>query len=536
MIALYLRTLSYLKPIQIVFRVYYSIRNRCIKYKPGNHCNKLLTPLHFKYIYTNSDYININGELITFNLLNISREFKFDDIDWNLGDYGKLWTYNLNYFDFLFTEGLSNHNGVKLISRYAKYDTELKLKDGIEPYPISIRSVNIIKYISSFGLPQAQLNSINHMLFNHGRWLSRNIEYNILANHLLENGIALLFLAYYFKDKSFENKARKILFDELFEQILQDGGHYERSPMYHQKLLIRLLDCIQLIQNNASVFNHTKLLSNLKVKVSFMLAWLSNMSYRNGKFPCFGDSAADQMISLKELIDYSEKTDVVLPQNNLYDSGFRKLESEYWELFINIGEITPPYQPGHSHADIFNYDMCFMGNPIICDTGISTYNNNDIRAFERSTKAHNTVQIENIDQSEMWSAFRVGHRAHVKILTDNHSSIVAQHDGYKKLGIIHKRSFSICDEFIHIEDSIIKNKPNQFQSFSYIHFHPSVALKLVGYTLIVNDCIEIVFKDFLDISIVDYEYALSYNKRLTSACIVGKFHSTSSYMVRYIRR
>ena len=33
-------------------------------------------------------------------------------------------------------------------------------------------------------------------------------------------------------------------------KILEDGGHFELSPMYHQIMLFRVLDCIQLLKLN----------------------------------------------------------------------------------------------------------------------------------------------------------------------------------------------------------------------------------------------------------------------------------------------
>ena len=34
-------------------------------------------------------------------------------------------------------------------------------------------------------------------------------------------------------------------------KILEDGSHFELSPMYHQIMLLRVLDCIQLIKLNS---------------------------------------------------------------------------------------------------------------------------------------------------------------------------------------------------------------------------------------------------------------------------------------------
>ena len=76
-----------------------------------------------------------------------------------------------------------------------------------------------------------------------------NIEYHLMGNHLLENGFSLLFGGVYFGDARFCRKAEEILREELAEQILPDGGHYERSPMYHQIILGRVLDCINLLKS-----------------------------------------------------------------------------------------------------------------------------------------------------------------------------------------------------------------------------------------------------------------------------------------------
>ncbi len=64
-----------------------------------------------------------------------------------------------------------------------------------------------------------------------------------MGNHLLEDAYSLFIAALYFKDDKFYRKSKKMLWQELKEQILPDGAHYEQSPMYHCILLDRLLDC-----------------------------------------------------------------------------------------------------------------------------------------------------------------------------------------------------------------------------------------------------------------------------------------------------
>ena len=44
-----------------------------------------------------------------------------------------------------------------------------------------------------------------------------------------------------------------------------------------------------------------------------------------------------------------------------------------YELFIDVGNIGPDYQPAHAHSDTFNFELIKGDNPIFVDTGISTY-------------------------------------------------------------------------------------------------------------------------------------------------------------------
>ena len=76
-----------------------------------------------------------------------------------------------------------------------------------------------------------------------------------------------------FKMKSLYNKSKNLLISELNEQVLKDGAHFELSPMYHQIILSRLLDCIQLIKLN-SEWKKDNLLLFLEAKASLMISWL----------------------------------------------------------------------------------------------------------------------------------------------------------------------------------------------------------------------------------------------------------------------
>ena len=109
------------------------------------------------------------------------------------------------------------------------------LKDGKESYPTSLRIINLIKFISANNINKE---NIFCLIREDSNRLLKNLEFHLYGNHLLENAFALLFSSFLFNDKKYFRVADKILKNELKEQILNDGAHYELSPMYHSIILI----------------------------------------------------------------------------------------------------------------------------------------------------------------------------------------------------------------------------------------------------------------------------------------------------------
>ena len=122
------------------------------------------------------------------------------------------------------------------------------------------------------------------------------------------------------------------------------------------------------------------------------------------------DAAFGVAPTSKELLEYAKRLGLHIRENELSDSGYRKFESDNYELVFDIGEVGPTYQPGHTHADTLSFELHINNRPIIIDTGTSTYEVNDIRFYERSTRAHNTVTINGENSSEIWAGHRVGRR------------------------------------------------------------------------------------------------------------------------------
>lgn len=499
-IALLFHTLKHLRFKQVYFRLFYFLRNRFFKKTYTKPLSKEIVPLNWRdcFLYSNS--------LISkqkFIYLNTSHKFE-DYIDWNFSEYGKLWTYNLNYFDFLNQEDFSTQDGVRLIKNYIKNDD--LLIDGKEPYPISLRGINWVKFLSRNNISN---NKINQTLYNHYQILLYNLEYHLLGNHLLENGFSLLFGSYFFKDEILYSKGKQILTKELKEQILTDGAHFELSPMYHQILLHRLLDCINLLQLNK--WDQKDLVELLKEKAKNMLSWLEQVTFSNGNVPMVNDSAYNIAPTTNQILHYAKSIGLIWDVKKLSESGYRTFKNSKYELFVDVGNIGPTYQPGHAHSDTFNFELYINNQPIIVDTGISTYKKNRLRENERSTSSHNTVQIGNLEQSQVWGGFRVGRRAKILSFEENETMTKATHDGYKNIGIIHERKFEANIKTITVNDNL--SKETNLPQKAYFHFHPNVKeVNLKNHKIIINNKINIDFIGDTKINVNDYQYAVGFNK------------------------
>lgn len=516
-LGLYFHTLRYLRWPQLYYRIWYMLRGRW-RSRTGFQYNlqpSSPAPQILQLKASIAAYPSFSAPA-NFHFLNLSQSFA-DSIDWNFPDHGKLWTYNLNYFEFLHQPNLNPEEGLRLMRDFIAQAPQAK--DGLEPFPTSLRIIFWVRFLAQH---QVQDRHIDQSLYAQLGILQDKLEYHLLGNHLLENAFALLFGAYYFGEKKVFKKAEKLLQKELKEQILSDGGHFELSPMYHQLMLYRVLDCINLVQHNPSIHAADSLKKLLEKKAGQMLAWLQQMSFSSGAIPLFNDSARGIAPTSAQLFDYAARLALSIPALPLRTSGYRRFQDENYECILDVGAIGPDYIPGHAHSDSLGFELYLKDHPFLVDTGTSTYEKNAQRTAERSTAAHNTVQIGDADQSEVWGGFRVARRARTRIQTETKQEIVATHDGYKRIGATHERTFQFAPKQIVITDRITgQNLPSQ-QAF--LHFHPDVKIKLEGQTILTEKA-TITIKGAQKITQEAYAYAPQFNTTFQSTKIIVNFTS-----------
>jgi uncharacterized heparinase superfamily protein len=452
------------------------------------------------------------GENYSFSFLNVTRHFDPARFDWSPSEMSKLWRYNLHYFDYLKEEGRQWESKAFLISDWIEKNPQ-GTPDAWEPFPLSLRIVNWIKLFLS---PEVKGNVEEpwlKSLYEQALWLEKNIEYHLLANHYFKNGKALIFAGLYFAGPDAERwlkKGLQIIFSELDEQILPDGGHFERSPMYHAMILEDCLDMLNLglgagdwgLTGRGLGTGVAGLCDRLREKCRSMVRFLLAMTHPNGDIALFNDAAFGIEARPADLIAYYERVtggasaptgdQLAFPETGYFVMAPRLGD----RLIIDCGPVGPDYQPGHSHCDNLSFELSLKGRRVIVDSGCCQYMDSDIRRYNRGNKGHNTLTIDDRNQSEVWGAHRCARRAyplHASLdkRTDGSLQFSGAHNGYRYLNgkPVHHRNVTWSEDVCLIDDRVEGKGTHDIET--RLHIHPDLKVELDGDKVVISCGIEV---------------------------------------------
>ncbi|MDD5757635.1 MAG: alginate lyase family protein [Desulfobulbaceae bacterium] len=407
--------------------------------------------------------------------------------DWDDPSISKLWRYNLHYFDDLNAKGaqsrISWHQ--KLLLRWVQENTPGQ-GTGWEPYPTSLRIVNWIKWAWAGNvLPPECLQSLAVQV----RWVLRRLEIHLQGNHLIANAKALVFAGLFFSGpeaRKWLKKGLGLLSRQLPEQILGDGGQFERSTMYHALALEDMLDLCNAtatVSQESIPMRWRVMVEGWRETVTLMRQWLALMCHPDGEIGLFNDAAFGIAPSQAELECYAKRLGLsslpVSRQNvtHLENSGYVRVQLGPMTALLDVAIVGPRHLPAHGHADTLSFELSLFGQRLLVNSGTSCYGASDERLRQRGTAAHNTVVIDGQDSSEVWGGFRVARRARptVSLIQEGERKIIvdASHDGYQRLPgeNTHRRRWSLSNVSLIIEDEILGSFRNAEARF---HLHPHV--------------------------------------------------------------
>jgi hypothetical protein len=415
-------------------------------------------------------------------------------IDWRRRHVSHLWSYNLHYFDYALDLAWAYRltgdtrfpmRFEALVDSWCEAHRE-RCGDGWEPYPVSLRIVNWSYALLLFedALSRAFRERLKASLAEQAALLSRRLELHLLANHLQKNLKALAIAGLLFRGRE-AARWRRLgfhgLWRELFEQVLPDGGHFERSPMYHAIALVDYLEIVSLGRAAGQ-----SIPADCIARVREMVRAFGWLSRPDGSLHLLNDSA-NGIAPSRGLVEFLASQVVgaspdassgafSLPHTGYF--GYRD-ESRGERLIIDCGDPAPRYQPGHAHCDLLSFELDLAGHPVVVDSGVSGYMGDFLREYVRSTRAHNTVMIAGREQSEVWSTFRMARGAQVGAAEQSNGVAGYRFRGsyrpYHDRRCLHERTIEGDRERWVVTDRVHGAAGAPLAGF--LHFHPAFHLE-----------------------------------------------------------
>ena len=402
--------------------------------------------------------------------------------DWEAPGLPALWRYHLHYFEFL--GSLDWPEARELTLDWIARHPLGRGRVGWDAYPTSLRLLNWCG--SFFGLHRERTAAdpdfeaaLWRSIWLQAEWLRGHLEWHLLGNHLLENGVALAYCGSAFGGPAaaaWRRAGVEVLRRELPEQILADGGHFERSPMYHARALYALTALLDV--------GDAELRALVEEPIARMARALVALCHPDGGIALLNDSALGAQPDPEVLLGWTARVAgweaiapapgvFALPETGYY--GAREASGHY--LVCDAAPIGPEYLPGHAHGDLFSFELSLAGRRVVVDAGVFGYEADERRRFARSTRAHNTVEIDGEDQCEFWAAFRVARRGRPRDVRFSERrggfSLEAWHDGYARLpgAPRHARSFAWhADGVLLVRDRVDAGR--SVRACSRLHLHP----------------------------------------------------------------
>lgn len=380
---------------------------------------------------------------------------------------------------------------------------------------VAIRGVNLICayffFKKSSSIDYTFWIEFNKLLYLHGRFIYKNLEnegqHN--TNHYLSDLVGLIWLGIYFGDFLIEDKEKKnnpkdwlgfgiLEFEsEMSKEVNEDGTDYEESTSYH-RLVTELFLITTILCNKNDINFSGKYMSKLEKMCEFIM----DIAKPNGLAPIIGDADDGRLIILSNYCNWNRrdfrhilaiageyfnrddfraigndyKEDALWTMGNYqytnkgihlkskayYSGGYYLLRTDRIYCIIRCGELSCRGQGEHSHNEQLSFELNVDGEDFIIDPGTYVYSSHyKMRNLFRSTRMHNTLCINNLEQNEFNEndLFYMPEESFGKCNLFNNRTFYGEHYGYKeKNGVIHKRKIDLIGDKLIIIDNVIGNK------------------------------------------------------------------------------
>lgn len=314
---------------------------------------------------------------------------------------------------------------------------------------------------------------ISYLLETHDAF-HRLSNWGVLQDH------GLFLAAAWLDDRESAKTALSRLAEEAVLQTMDDGIHWEQSPMYQAEVLHACLDSI-LVARRLSY----EIPDELMDKTHLLADGLGRINRPDGKCPLFGDS---DEIDMKDMI---LEAAVIFNDGQLAGMGHGGADHDFYasfpldqkipeelviadrtRVFSDTGNAILAMSPetevrfhcgligsGHGHLDQLHFDLYHKGQMLLTDTGRYTYVDSEQRRALKGSYGHNTLIINGMEMSEMADSWVVNDFAEPACFEAKCEGpfkyVSAAHLGYLSQGAFVKRTIiTLDDSFIVIADTV----------------------------------------------------------------------------------
>ncbi|MDB5572566.1 MAG: hypothetical protein JWN93_3749 [Hyphomicrobiales bacterium] len=281
-----------------------------------------------------------------------------------------------------------------------------------------------------------------------------------LGNHTVAESVAL-FTACLVAPSSQSARWEACALDALRQAcgrvFLKDGGSAEQSTAYHV-LVLDLLHLAILVGErhgrNMAVFHDWR-----NAGSAFLRALSSN-----GRLPHIGDSDSSYSLSryMVPCWRLSAAREPAEPLVTFHHGGYSVVRLARVTAIVDHGPLGMQPNYAHGHSDALSVLLELDGRPVLIDAGTCAYADREgWRDYFRSVRAHNTVRVGDDDQACATGPFLWSNPPQVTleaaIRTEEGALLVARHDGYMRIGVMHQRGLLITPDRMVVLDRLTGN-------------------------------------------------------------------------------
>ncbi len=494
-IRLYVSTIRYLKTLQILYQIksriagsWKAVMRAALQHRPVPEHRRI--QILIPELDETDEYVKrfhpdtlFSGEVMLLH--------EKHALHWEVCEASHLWNYNLHYLEFLIPLAVKYKQSHDM--RYLKKWRGIvsswlrngsKAPDAFEPYTISLRIPSLLICLELLGedIGSGLENDIYASIYQQYRYLLHNQELALLANHYFENLKTIVICSVVFDEPRVYHKYFRLFVRQIYEQILPDGMHFERSIMYHKIILEGILRVTVTLRNSGYRADAGRLLPAVRA----MADALYGLEHGFEKTPLFNDAGDNISKRAEQLLFASKKyggwkkgrAETAFPY-----AGYYRLDNGSISLLFDCGEIGPAYMSGHSHNDCLSFELAVKGRSVFTNSGTGQYQGSR-RQFFRSTPAHNTVMIDNREQSELWGEHRAGRRLLNTRAFVREKEVSGQFYSYE--GDFFQRRMAWAGSELQITDYVRSCKKGICTARQFFHLAPGYHYQKKGHVIAVH--------------------------------------------------